>query len=110
MKKVLVIFFATALLIGVSAHAANTGEATYPGTLPGSFVWNLKMFGEGMWKNILGLFSKQWEIDYINQRLSERNTELVGITSLVDAGTFTSRSSVQALQNAHDIAAGEYLQ
>ena len=97
-------------LAGASARAATTGQAAYAGALPGSFGWNVTMWFEGTWQGILGIFDKQAQIDYINKRISERNTELVGITSLVDAGTFTSSSSVRELQNAHDIAAGAYLQ
>jgi len=113
MKKVLLMVFAVALLIGigVSARAAGTAEVIYPGILPGSFLWNIKMFGEDVYQEFLGVFNKQAEANYVEQRLNERNQELTEIAGLLkgNSETFLTTSNLQGLQHAYDVAAASQL-
>ncbi|MBI4992492.1 MAG: hypothetical protein HZB99_04750 [Candidatus Harrisonbacteria bacterium] len=86
MKRVIVItVLSAALIIGARVNAQDFDSEKVKaeaGTTPNSeFLYNLDIFAENAWQNIIGIFSRRAQLSYLEKRIQEREAEALQIAS-----------------------------
>lgn len=79
MKKISIIIVFTVSLFWLPAFAADQAPSVQAGITPDSQWYDLKIFTEDVWTNILGLLSSDAEIKYLNRRMEKRGAEAIAM-------------------------------